>query len=221
MKKDMPEKGAILQRDKESFAIAPHMPGGITTPACLRKIAEVAEKYQAEALKVTGAQRIAIIGLPEEKIDQIWAELGEKPGAAIGLCVRSIKTCPGTTFCKRGQQDSLKVGLRLDGKYHAYELPWKFKMGVSGCIIDCGEVCIKDVGLIGGPKGWNVMVGGNGGSQPRLSQKLAENISEEEALELVDRIVAWFKAQGKKGRLGKLIEEVGFDNFRAEILPEA
>ncbi|NLV24254.1 MAG: NAD(P)/FAD-dependent oxidoreductase [Deltaproteobacteria bacterium] len=221
MKADKPEKGAILQRDKETYAIAPHMPGGVTTPAYLRKIADVAEKYNAKALKVTSSQRIAIVGLAEENLDRIWEELGEKPGAAIGLCVRSIKMCPGTTFCKRGQQDSLKVGLHLDEKYHAYELPWKFKMGVSGCIIDCGEVCIKDVGLIGGPKGWNVMVGGHGGPQSRLSQRLLENVSEEQALQLIGRIVEWFKAQNKKGRLGKLIEEVGFDNFKAAVLPEA
>jgi NAD(P)H-nitrite reductase large subunit len=218
MKKDILEKGAILQRDKETYAIAPHMPGGVTTSEYLRKIADVAEKYNAQALKVTSAQRIAIVGLQEEQLDDIWKDLGEKPGHAIGLCVRSIKTCPGTTFCKRGQQDSLGTGLELDEKYHGFELPWKFKFGVSGCAIDCGEVCIKDLGLIGGPKGWNVMVGGNGGPQPKLSQKLAENVTKEEALKIIDSVLNWFKAQNKKGRIGKFIDEMGFEAFKAEIL---
>jgi NAD(P)H-nitrite reductase large subunit len=219
MKKDIPEKGAIIQRDKETYAVAPHIPGGVTSPATLRKIADVAERFGAQALKLTSAQRIAIVGLQEEQLDEVWQALGEKAGAAIGLCVRSVKICPGTTFCKRGQQDSVGVGMELDKKYHGMELPWKFKMGVSGCANDCSEVCIKDVGLIGTPKGWNVMVGGNGGAMPHLSQKLVENVaSDEEAMATVDKVVNWFKAQGRKGRMGKLIDEVGMDGFRKELL---
>jgi NAD(P)H-nitrite reductase large subunit len=219
MKKDIPEKGAIIQRDKETYAVAPHIPGGVTSPATLRKIADVAERFGAQALKLTSAQRIAIVGLQEEQLDEVWQALGEKAGAAIGLCVRSVKICPGTTFCKRGQQDSVGVGMELDKKYHGMELPWKFKMGVSGCANDCSEVCIKDVGLIGTPKGWNVMVGGNGGAMPHLSQKLVENVaSDEEAMATVDKVVNWFKAQGRKGRMGKLIDEVGMDAFRKELL---
>jgi NAD(P)H-nitrite reductase large subunit len=219
MKKDILEKGAIVQRDKETYAIAPHIPGGVTSPAALRKIADVAERFGAQALKITSAQRIAIVGLAEEKLDEVWAALDEKPGAAIGLCVRSVKICPGTTFCKRGQQDSVGVGMELDRKYHGMELPWKFKMGVSGCANDCSEVCIKDVGLIGTPKGWNVMVGGNGGSMPHLSQKLVENIpDDQEAMAIVERLVNWFKAQGRRGRMGKLIGEAGIDAFRTEVM---
>ena len=220
MNKDLLEKGAILQRDKETYAIAPHIPGGITTPAMLRKLADVAEKYNAAAIKITGAQRIAIVGLPAEKLDEIWSFLGEKPGAAIGLCVRSVKICPGTTFCKKGQQDAVTVGLELDKRYHGFELPWKFKMGVSGCMNDCGETCIKDVGLVGKPKGWTIKFGGNGGGRARLSETLVENIAtNEEAIAIVDKIVNWFKEQGKVGRLGKIIEDtVGIDKFKEEIL---
>jgi len=219
MKKDMVDKGAIIQRDKETYAIAPHIPGGITDAATLRKIAEVAERYGAQALKLTSAQRIAIVGLPEEKLDEIWSELGDKPGAAIGLCVRSVKICPGTTFCKRGQQDSVTVGLQMDEKYHGMELPWKFKMGISGCPNDCGEVCIKDVGLIGTPKGWHVMVGGNGGTQPRLGFKLVEHVpGDEEALAIVEHVIAWFKAKDRRCRLGKFVEEMGPEAFREEVL---
>jgi NAD(P)H-nitrite reductase large subunit len=220
MNKDLLEKGAILQRDKETYAIAPHIPGGITNPAMLRKLADVAEKYNAAAVKITGAQRIAIVGLPAEKLDEIWSFLGEKPGAAIGLCVRSVKICPGTTFCKKGQQDAVTVGLELDKRYHGFELPWKFKMGVSGCMNDCGETCIKDVGLVGKSKGWTIKVGGNGGGRARLSETLVENIAtNEEAIVIVDKIVNWFKEQGKVGRLGKIIEDtVGIDKFKEEIL---
>ena len=221
MKQDIQEKGAIIQRDRETYAIAPHIPGGITDSATLRKIADVADKYQAQALKLTSAQRIAIVGLPEEKLDQIWEELGEKAGAAIGLCVRSVKICPGTTYCKRGQQDSVAIGLEMDAKYHGLELPWKFKMGVSGCINDCAEGCIKDVALVGTPKGWHVLVGGNGGAQPRLSHKLCENVpTQAEALAIVDHLVQWFKGQNRRCRLGKFIEEMGLEGFRAAALAD-
>lgn len=221
MKQDILEKGAIVQRDRETYAIAPHIPGGITDAAMLRKIADVADKYQAQSLKITSAQRIVIIGLPEDKIDAIWEELGEKPGAAIGLCVRSVKICPGTSYCKRGQQDSVAVGLEMDSKYHGLELPWKFKMGVSGCINDCAEGCIKDVALIGTPKGWHVMVGGNGGAQPRLSQKLLENVpTQAEAVAIVDHLVLWFKQQNRRCRLGKFIEEMGLEAFREAVMAD-
>ena len=117
----------MLQRDKETFAVVPHMSGGLVTPDVLRKIADVAEKYNAQALKITSAQRLAIVGLKEEDLEDVWKKLGMKPGNAIGLCVRSIKFCPGTTFCKRGQQDSVSLGLKLDERYHGFELPVNLK----------------------------------------------------------------------------------------------
>ena len=98
MKKDILEKGAIVQRDRETFAIAPPIPAGLTSPAQLRKIAEVAEKFGAAALKLTSAQRIAIIGISEEDLDPAWADLEMVPSGVIGPCVRSVKICPGTTY---------------------------------------------------------------------------------------------------------------------------
>ena len=110
------EKGAILQNDKETYAIAPHIPCGVVTPELLRTIADVAEKYHASALKITGATRIAIIGLKEEDLDNVWADLNLDKGAAVGLCVRSIRACPGTLYCRLGKQDALGIGMELDRK---------------------------------------------------------------------------------------------------------
>jgi NAD(P)H-nitrite reductase large subunit len=219
LKQDILEKGAIVQRDRETYAVAPHIPGGIVSADTLRKIADVADRYKAQALKITSAQRIAIIGLPEEHLDAVWTDLGEPQGAPIGLCVRSVKICPGTDYCKRGQRDSVKVGLQMDAKYHGMQLPWKLKMGVSGCANDCAEVCVKDVGLIGTPRGWRVMIGGNGGALPRLSQKLLENIdSDEEALAIVERLISWFQERDRKGRFGKQLAEVSLDELRIAAL---
>ncbi len=213
------DKGVILQRDKVSYAVAPHLACGIVTPEILRRIADVAEKYDAAALKVTSAARIAIIGLKEEDIDSVWDDLGMAAGAAVGLCVRSIKACPGTTFCKRGKQDSLGLGMKLDEKYHGMELGGKMKFGVSGCPNQCGETCIKDIGLVGNVKGWKVLVGGNGGARPRLGQELAKDLSAEEAMELIEKIVAYFKANSKAHqRLGAIIEKMGFDEFKSAIV---
>ncbi|MDM7934368.1 MAG: NAD(P)/FAD-dependent oxidoreductase [Methanothrix sp.] len=218
MSKDILEKGAIVQRDKETYAVAPHVPGGIIDPAGLRRIADVAERYGAKALKITSAQRIAIVGIRPEDIDDVWRDLGMKPGAAIGLCVRSVKICPGTTFCKRGQQDSVSLGLRLDELYHGMQLPWKFKIGVSGCANSCAEPAVKDIGLIGTSKGWRLLVGGSSGIRPRIGHTLAENLSDEEALRLVDRIIGFYRDHAKKQRLGEFIEEIGYERFRQEVL---
>ena len=212
------DKGVILQRDKQTYAVAPHIPCGVVTPATLRKIADVAEKYGAAALKITSAQRIAIVGLREEQIDAVWKDLGMNPGHAVGLCVRSIKVCPGTTFCKRGLQDSLGVGMQLDAKYHGMSLPGKFKMGVSGCPNQCAETGFKDAGMVGTARGWKVLVGGAGGGKPQIAQVLAEDLTAERAMELVAGVIEFFKANAKPHeRVGRVIERLGMDALRKSL----
>lgn len=215
------DKGVIIQRDKQTYAVAPHIPCGVIKPETLRKLADVAEKYNAQALKITSAARIAIVGVEEQDVESIWSELGMSPGAAVGLCVRSVKACPGTTFCKRGQQDSLTVGLELDRKYHGTELPGKLKIGVSGCPNQCAETCIKDIGLVGTLKGWRVLAGGNGGARPRLAQEVARDLSTEQALDIIDKIVEFYKSNGKKHqRLGAMMEKMSLEEFKAAVVSE-
>ena len=204
------EKGAIIQRDKQTYAVAPHLPCGVVSPDTLRKIADVAEKYQADALKVTSAARIAIVGINEQDIDDVWRELDMLPGAAVGLCVRSVKACPGTTFCKRGKQDSLGVGMKMDQKYHGMELPGKLKIGVSGCANQCAETGFKDIGLVGLASGWKLLVGGCGGGRPRIAEAIADGLSEEEAMDLVSRVVEYFRQNARPNeRIGRLIDRLG------------
>ena len=212
------EKGVIIQRDKKTYAVAPHIPCGVVKPDTLRKIADVAEKFDCAALKITSAARIAIVGLNEEDVDAVWAELGINPGAAVGLCVRSIKACPGNTLCKRGQQDSLGVGMKLDAMYHGMELPGKLKMGVSGCPNQCAENAIKDVSMYGTVKGWRILVGGCGGAKPRLAEQITEGLTDEEAIAMVDKIVEYFKANAKpKERLGRTIDRLGLDSLKKSV----
>ncbi len=212
------EKGAIPQIQEDSYAIAPHIPCGFVTPELLRKIADVSEKYNAKSIKITGAARIAIVGLKEEDIDPAWEELGLAKGAAVGLCVRSIRTCPGTTFCKLGKQDAVGIGMKMDQKYHALQLPGKFKMAVSGCKLSCAESWVRDIGLIGDRDGWIVTIGGNVGSQPRIGKELIKGLDDEAALKAVEDVVNYYKDNAKGGeRLGKMIERVGLEAFEMAV----
>lgn len=218
MKTDLLEKGAVLQRDKETYAIAPHLTAGLVTPEILRNIADVAEKYNAAAIKVTGAQRIALVGLKEEDLDSAWDDLGMDPGAAIGLCVRSVKICPGTTFCKRGLQDSVAVGSKLDAIYHGRSLPNKLKIGVSGCPHSCADSAFKDIGLIGGGKGWMLYVGGKGGAKPRIADRIALCVSEEKIYDLIEKIILVYNENATtKERLGDYIDRVSLETFKEQI----
>jgi hybrid cluster-associated redox disulfide protein len=208
-------KGAVLQRDKETFAIAPHIPGGITDPATLRKIADVAEKYNAACIKATSAQRLAIVGIKKEDVDKAWADLGMDPGHAVGLCVRSVKFCPGTTFCKRGQQDAVALGYELDKRYHGLDLPSKFKMGVSGCPNKCTDSATIDLGIMGTSKGYHIYVGGNGGVKPRLADLLVEHAHPCEVLGIVDRVIQYYKSNAKgQERLGRMLDRIGIDGLK-------
>ena len=213
------EKGAILQKDKESYAIVPHFSVGLVTANDLRKIADVADKYNVAAMKITSAARIAMVGFKEEDIDAAWRDLGMDPGHAIGLCVRSIKACPGTTLCRLGKQDALGLGQELDRRYHGYQLPNKCKIGVSGCINNCAETPVKDIGFVGKTKGWTLMVGGNAASRPQFARELIADLTAEQALAITDRIIRLFAQEGKKGeRLGRYIDRIGFDAFKEQVL---
>ncbi len=184
----------------------------------MRNLADVAEKYNAAAIKVTGAQRIAIVGLKEEDLDNAWQDLGMDPGAAVGLCVRSIKVCPGTTFCKRGLQNSVAVGSKLDSLYHGRELPNKLKMGVSGCPHSCADSAFKDIGLIGSGKGWMCYVGGKGGAKPRIADRIALCVSEEKVYDLIEKIIQIYSENAtNKERLGDYIDRIGLDEFKEQI----
>lgn len=220
IKTDLLEKGAILQRDRETFAVVPHIPGGILLDFnYLRKIADVAEKYNAKALKFTTSQRLAIVGIKPEDIDNVWEELGMSKGAASGLCVRSIKICPSTHFCKLAQQDAVTIGLAMDERYHGMQLPSKFKIAVCGCMNSCTEPAVKDLGIMGTPKGYTIMIGGNAGIRPRIADVLIENVKPEEVLPIVDKIVEYYKQNARKyERFGKMIDRIGIEKVKQDIL---
>lgn len=217
-KANIPEKGAIIQRDMETFSLSPHIPGGFIEPAMLRKIADVAEKYGAMYVKLTGAQRIAIIGLREDDLDNVWAEFTDH-SKAIGPTIRSIQMCPGTRACKRAKQDSPGLGFALDKEFYGKPAPAKFKMGVSGCPSCCSNSWLKDMGFFGTSKGFKAIVGGKGGGMPKLGREIADNLTDEQAVALAGRVITFYRDNGKAHeRLGATIDRVGFDTFEKAVM---
>jgi NAD(P)H-nitrite reductase large subunit len=219
MKEDILEKGAIIQRSKQNYAVAPHIPGGFISVADFRKIVDAAEKYHAEILKMTSGQRIAVVGLEEKDLDAFWHDVGRDIGWAIGLCVRMVKFCPGTTHCRHGLQDAMGVGAELDRRYHGRRLSAKFKIGVAGCEYACNAPLFKEVGLLGLSDGWQISIGGTCGARPRFGDIIATNLNNEQAIEMTDRILNWFQSGDfkPKVRMGRIIDEIGLDAVKSAL----
>lgn len=215
-------RGANLQKIRngvKTYAVTPHLPGGFVKPETLEKFAQVARKYGG-VLKLTSAQRIMITALRAEDIEAVWEELGMQPAMGFANCVRSVKICPGTAFCKRGKQDSVKLGLELDHRYIKKEMPSRMKFGVSGCPNSCSESVIKDVGVIGTEAGWDVYVGGSAGSHPRLADKLISGLDYDDTLKIIDIVVRYYQKHADIERVGQFIDRIGFAKFQQDILAE-
>lgn len=150
---------ANIQKDG-SFGVVPRMYGGVTNSDQLRKIADVADKYNAKLLKITGGQRIDIFGIEKEDLPKVWEELDMPSGYAYGKTLRTVKTCVGETFCRFGTQDSMSLGIALEKRLERVGSPHKFKMAVSACPRNCAESGIKDFGVVGVEGGFEMYVGG-------------------------------------------------------------
>lgn len=213
-------KGAVEQKDG-SYAIVPHFPLGIVTADDLRNVADIADKYDVKVMKITAATRIAMVGLNASQVEEAWEDLNVGPGHAVGLCVRSIQACPGTTLCKLGKQDALGLGTEIDKRFHGLVLPNKCKIGVSGCLNNCAESPVKDIGFVGKKGGWTVLVGGNAASRPRLADEIYKDLTDEQALDVCDKILHYFKANAKKSeRMGRFIDRIGLETFAKEVCPD-
>ncbi|MCK5227147.1 MAG: NAD(P)/FAD-dependent oxidoreductase [Desulfobulbaceae bacterium] len=212
-------KGAILQRDKETYAIVPRTPVGLVTPEIFEKITAVVKKYNIPIMKITSGQRLALVGIKEDDVNKVWNDLAMDIGRAKELCVHYVQACPGTAVCKFGVRDSLGMGIELEQTFENYEQPAKVKFGVSGCPLCCAESYVRDVGLIGKRKGWIVTFGGNAGGRPRIGDVIAENLSKEEAIQLVRDILQYYKENGKKKeRTARFVERVGIESVRQAVL---
>lgn len=212
-------KGAILQRDKKTFAIVPRTPVGLVTPDVLEALARVGRKFEIPVMKITSGQRIALVGLEEQQVDQVWEDLKMDIGPAVGLCVHYVQACPGNEVCKFGLRDSLGFGLELEEMFVGREMPAKLKVGVSGCTMCCAESYVRDIGLIGKRKGWTMVVGGNASGKPRIADVLAEELTRAEAIELINRFIDYYRTNSnKRSRSAMMVKKIGIDTIREAIL---
>lgn len=209
-------RGAVLQRDKETYMMIPRLVGGMLTAEILKRLADVAEKYQVPMVKITGAQRIALFGVKADQVEAIWQDLGMEPAPTGKKILKSVKICPGLSYCKNAQQDAMGLGLKLEERFLGMPLPGKFKIGVSGCPNNCAEGWIKDFGVFGRAKGYTVVVGGKLGRDPSLGRVLYEGLTEEDVLSMAEKMLTLYKENAKPGeRLGKVLERLG----NCELMP--
>lgn len=214
-------KGAILQRDKETYAIVPRLPMGVLTPEILERLAGIARKYHVRIIKITSGQRIALVGLKPEDVETAWKDLSMEVGPAEGLCVHYIQACPGTETCKFGQGDSLGLAAKIEKLYVGKEdfIPAKTKFGISGCMLNCAESYVRDFGAFCAPDGWAVVVGGNSGGRPRIGDVIAKKLSEEQVVELFSTCLDYYaKNARQRERMPRFIERIGLEEFRKAVL---
>ena len=212
--------GAILQRDKKSFAIVPRIPGGLMSLEMLQKFTMVVEKYQIPLVKITSGQRIALVGMSADQLDDIWRDLGMDAGKATELCLHYVQACPGTTVCTFGVQDSLAFGIELENYFSGREFPAKVKIGVSGCPFSCTENYVRDIGVMGKKKGWTVTFGGSSTRSPRTGDVIGVDLTNDEVKALIDRSLDYYCEHArKKERTARFIERIGVDNFKAAVSP--
>lgn len=214
-----PPQHAILQRDKTTYAIVPRIPSGLIQRQHLKAISEVVEKYDIPIVKITSGQRLALVGIKEEDLDNIYADLGMEPGKATELCLHYVQACPGTEVCKFGIQDSLGFGIKLENILANQEQPAKLKLGVSGCPFCCAENYVRDIGLMGKKSGWTVSFGGHSGNKARVADILAEDLSDDEALSLIQKCLDFYNANAKKKeRTCRFVERIGLEELKKNVL---
>ncbi|MBW5446349.1 nitrite reductase large subunit [Cohnella sp. CFH 77786] len=208
---------ANIQKDG-TYSVVPRMYGGVTTPKDLKKIAEIAEKYEVPLVKVTGGQRIDLLGVKKEDLPAMWADLDMPSGYAYGKALRTVKTCVGSTFCRFGTQDSIGMGITLEKKFERLNTPAKVKMAVSGCPRNCAEATIKDFGVVAIDGGWELHVGGNGGTKLRGSDLLCKVKTEDEVVEWAGAYLQYYRETGKYNeRTSEWLERVGLDTIKAAL----
>jgi nitrite reductase (NADH) large subunit len=212
---------ANIQRDG-TFSVVPRMSGGVTSPDQLRRIADVAEKHEIPMVKLTGGQRIDLLGVPKEKLQEVWADLDMPSGWAYGKSFRTVKTCVGTDFCRFGLGDSTRLGIDLEERYKGVEGPAKMKLAVSGCPRNCAESMVKDVGLVAieGDR-WQIYVGGAAGATIRKGDVLATVDSHDEAVRITGRFLQYYRENANwLERTYDFVPRVGLDHLIAVIVDD-
>lgn len=211
---------ANIQKDG-TFSVIPQMQGGVTDADQLIKLGEVAKKYNVPLVKITGAQRIGLYGLKKEELPDVWEDLGMRSASAYGKKTRSVKSCVGKEFCRFGTQYTTKLGIRLEKTFEYIDTPHKFKMGVSGCPRSCVESGVKDFGVIGVENGFQIYIGGNGGTEVEAATHLTTVQTEDEVVKLCGAFMQYYRETGIYAeRTAPWLKRMGFEQVKDVLLDQ-
>jgi nitrite reductase (NADH) large subunit len=215
---------ANIQKDG-TYSVVPRMWGGLTSPAELRAIADVADKFAIPTVKVTGGQRIDLLGVKKEDLPAVWADLnaaGLVSGHAYGKALRTVKTCVGTDWCRFGKQDSTGLGVRLEKFLWGSWTPHKVKLAVSGCPRNCAEATCKDIGVVCVDSGYELHFAGAAGMHVKATELLCTVASEDEVIEYCAALLQLYREQGRYlERIYKWAARVGSAVVREQIVDDA
>ncbi len=211
---------ANIQKDG-TYSVIPRMWGGETTASELRRIADVVDKYKIPTVKVTGGQRIDLLGVKKEDLQGVWKDIGMPSGHAYAKALRTVKTCVGSEWCRFGTQDSTQMGKDLERALWRMYAPHKVKLAVSGCPRNCAESGIKDVGIIGVDSGWELYVGGNGGIKTEAGQFFCKVRTSDEVMEVSGAFLQLYREEGwYLERTVHWIARVGLDTIKQRVLDD-
>lgn len=211
---------ANIQKDG-TFSVIPRMWGGETSSSELRRIADVVDKFKIPTVKVTGGQRIDLLGVKKEDLREVWHDLGMPSGLAYAKGLRTVKTCVGSEWCRFGTQDSTLMGQQLERQLARMYAPHKVKLAVSGCPRNCAESGIKDVGVIGVDSGWEIYVGGNGGIKTEVAQFFVKLKTHEEVLEYAGAFLQLYREEAwYLERTVHYLARVGLDHTKQKVVED-
>jgi nitrite reductase (NADH) large subunit len=211
---------ANIQKDG-TYSVVPRMWGGLTTAAELRRIADVADKYQVPTIKVTGGQRIDLLGIRKDDLIGVWKDLDMPSGHAYGKSIRTVKTCVGAEHCRFGTQLAMDMGVKLEKMLFDMYSPHKVKLAVSGCPRNCAEAGIKDVGVIGVDSGYELYVGGNGGIKTEVAQFFVKVGSDEEVMEYSGAFLQLYREEAfYLERTCHYLERVGLEHAKTRVVDD-
>lgn len=212
---------ANIQKDG-TYSVVPRMWGGVTSAAELRRIADVADKYQVPMVKVTGGQRIDLLGIRKEDLPGVWKDLDMPSGHAYGKSIRTVKTCVGSEFCRFGTQNSTQLGIDLEHDLFNMWSPHKVKLAVSGCPRNCAEAGIKDIGIIGVDSGWELYIGGNGGIRTEVAEFFVKLKTADEVREYSGAFLQLYREEAfYLERTVHYLQRVGMAHIRQAVLENA
>jgi nitrite reductase (NADH) large subunit len=213
---------ANIQKDG-TFSVVPQMKGGVTTPAQLRRIADVAEKWNVPMVKLTGGQRIDLLGIRKQDLPGVWADLGMPSGYAYGKSFRTVKTCVGQDFCRFGVGDSTSLGIKIESRFQGLESPAKMKLAVTGCPRNCAEAYVKDVGVVAIDGGrWEIYVGGAAGAHIRKGDLLATVDDPDLVVTLTGRFMQYYRENAKwLERTYAFVPRMGIEILREIIVDDS